>query len=84
MQQQTDSKFGKEYVKAVCQTCLFNLYSEYTMWNDGLDEAQAGIKITGKNINNLRYADETTHMAENEEKLKSLLIKVKEESEKLA
>ena len=52
------------------------------MWNDGLDEAQAGIKITGKNINNLRYADETTHMAENEEELKSLLMKVKE-SEKV-
>ena len=52
------------------------------MWNDGLDEAQAGIKITGRNINNLRYADETTHMAENEEELKSLLMKVKEESEK--
>ena len=52
------------------------------MWNDGLDEAQAGIKITGRNINNLRDADETTHMAENEEELKSLLMKVKEKSEK--
>ena len=54
------------------------------MWNDGLDEAQAGIKITGRNINNLRYIDETTLMAESEEELKSLLMKVKEESEKLA
>ena len=53
------------------------------MWNDGLDEAQAGIKIAGRNINNLRYADDTTLMAESEEELKSLLIKVKKESEKL-
>ena len=62
--------------------CLFNLYAEYTMRNAGLDETQAGIKIAGKNINNLRYADNTTCMAESEEELKSLLIKVKEESEK--
>ena len=62
-------------------TCLFNLYAEYIMRNAGLDEAQAGIKITGRNINNLRYADDTTLLAESEE-LKSLLIKVKEESEK--
>ena len=61
--------------------CLFNLYVEYIMWNVGLDEAQAGIKIAGRNINNLRYADDTTLMAESEE-LKSLLVKVKEESEK--
>ena len=60
--------------------CLFNLYAEYIMQNDGLDEAQAGIKIAGRNINNLRYADDTTLMAESEE-LKSLLMKVKEESE---
>ena len=62
---------------------LFNLYSEYIMQNVGLDEAQAGIKIAGRNINNLRYADDTILMAESEE-LKSLLMKVKEESEKLA
>ena len=75
--------------KGVCQDCilslcLFNLYSEYIMRNAGLDEAKAGIKIAGKNINNLRYADDTTLMAESEEELKSLLMKVKEESEKLA
>ena len=62
-------------------TCLFNLYTEYTMWNAGLDEAQAGIKIAGRNINNLRYADDTTLMAKNKEELKGLLMKVKEESE---
>ena len=61
---------------------LFNLYAEYIMRNTGLDEAQAGIKIAGRNINNLRYADATTLMAESEEKLKSLLMKVKEESGK--
>ena len=64
--------------------CLFNLYAEYIIKNPGLDEAQAGIKIAGRNINNLRYADDTTLMAESEEELKSLLTKVKEESEKLA
>ena len=74
--------------KGVCQSCilspcLFNLYAEYIMRNAGLDEAQAGIKIAGRNINNLRYADDTTHMAEREEELKSLLMKVKEESEKV-
>ena len=63
--------------------CLFNLYAEYTMRNAGLDEAQAGIKIAGRNINNLRYADDTTLMTENEEELKSLLMKVKEESKKV-
>ena len=73
--------------KGVCQgcilsPCLFNLYAESIMQNAGLDEAQAGIKTAGRNINKLRYADDTTFMAENEEKLKSLLIKVKEESEK--
>ena len=62
--------------------CLFNLHAEYTMRNAGLKEAQAGIKIAGRNINNLRYADSTTLMAESEE-LKSLLMKVKEESEKV-
>ena len=61
--------------------CLFNLYSENIMWNASLDEAQAGIKIAGKNINNLRYADDTIIMVESEEELKSLLMKVKEEAE---
>ena len=64
--------------------CLFNLYAEYIMKNAGLDESQAGIKIARRNINNLRYVDDTTLMAESKEKLKSLLRKVKEESEKLA
>ena len=63
--------------------CLFNLYAEYIMKNTGLEEAQAGIKITRRNINNLRYADDTTFMAENEEELESLLMKVKEGSEKV-
>ena len=63
--------------------CLFNFYAEYIMRNTGLDEAQAGIKIAGRNINNLKYADNTTLMAESEEELKSLLMKVKEESEKV-
>ena len=67
----------------ILSTCLFNLYSEYITWNARLDEAQAGIKIFGRNINNLRYGDDTTLMAESEE-LKSLLMKLKEESEKLA
>ena len=62
--------------------CLFNFYAEYIMRNAGLDEAQAGIKIARRNINNLRYADDTTLMAESQEKLKSLLMKVKEKSEK--
>ena len=74
--------------KGVCQGCilspwLFNLYTEYIMRNAGLEEAQAGIKIASRNINNLRYADDTTLMAENEEELESLLMKVKEESEKV-
>ena len=74
--------------KGVCQGCilspfLFNLNAEYIMRNAGLDEAQAGIKIAGRNINNLRYADDTTLMAESEEELKSLLMKVKEESDKV-
>ena len=64
--------------------CLFNFYAEYIIGNAGLEEAEAGIKIAGRNVNNLRYADETTLVAENEEELKSLLMKVKEESEKLA
>ena len=64
----------------ILSPCLFNLYAEYIMQNARLDEAQAEIKIAGRNINNLRYADNTTLMAESEEKLKSLLIKIKEES----
>ena len=67
----------------VLSPCLFNLYAEYIMRNAGLEEAQAGIKIAGRNINNLRYADDTTLMAVSEEELKSLLMKVKEESEKV-
>ena len=63
--------------------CLFNLYTEYVIRNAGLDEAKVGIKIAGRNINNLRYADDTTLMAESEEEVKSLLMKVKEESEKV-
>ena len=66
----------------ILSPCLFNLYTEYIMRNTGLDEAQAGIKIAGRNISHLRYADDTTFMAESEEELKSLLMKVKEESEK--
>ena len=74
--------------KGVCQgcilsPCLFNLYIEYIMRNAGLEEAQAGIKIVGRNISNLRYADDTTLVAESEEELKNLLMKVKEESEKV-
>ena len=63
--------------------CLFNLYAEYIIRNAGLDEAQTGIKIAGRNINNLRYADDTTLMAESKEELKIILMKVKEESEKV-
>ena len=75
--------------KGVCQgciltPCLFNLHAEYIMRNAGLEEAQAGIKIAGRNINNLRYADDTTLMAKSKEELKSLLMKVKEKSEKVA
>ena len=67
----------------ILSLCLFNLYAKYTMRNTGLEEAQAGIKIARRNINNLRYADDTTFMAESKEELKSLLMKVKEESEKV-
>ena len=66
----------------ILSPCLFNFYAEYIMRNAGLDEAQVGIKIAGRNINNLRYADDTTLMAESEKELNSLLMKVKEESEK--
>ena len=77
-------QIGKEICQGyILSPCLFNFYAEYIMRNAGLTEAQAGIKITRRNINNLRYADDTTLMAESEEELKSLLIKVKEESEKV-
>ena len=82
LQQWTGSKLGKEYIKAVyCHPAY--LYTEYIMRNAGLEEAQAGIKIAGRNIINLRYADDTTLMAESKQKLKNLLMKVKEESEKV-
>ena len=86
MEQQTGSKSGKEYIKTihiVTVYFLFNLYAEYIMWNTGLEAAQAGIKIAGRNINNLRYADDTTLMAESEEQLKRLLMNMKEDMKKL-
>ena len=77
-------QIGKGVCKGcILSPCLFNLYEEYIMRNAGLEEAQPGIKIAGRNINNLRYADDTTLMAECKEELKSLLMKVKEESEKV-
>ena len=89
MEQQIGSKLGKEYIKAVhwhsayfTYMTYFTYFEEYIMWNARLDESQAGIKIAGRNISNLRYADDTTLKAESEEELKSLL-KVKEESEKV-
>ena len=82
MEQQTGSKQEKEYIKAVyCHPAYLTYMQSISMRNAGLEEAQAGIKIAGRNINNLRYADDTTLMAESKEELKSLLIKVKEESE---
>ena len=84
MEQQTGSKLGKEYIKAVyCHPTFFNLYAEYIMRNAGLDEAQARIKIARRNINNLRYADDNTLMSESKEEVKSILMKVKEKSEKV-
>ena len=84
MGQLTGSKLGKGYSKAVyCHPVYLTYMQSNIMQNAGLDEAQAGIKITGRNINNLRYADDTTLMAESEEELKSLLMKVKQESEKV-
>ena len=70
--------------KGSLSPCLFNFHAEYIMWNARLDEAQTGIKIARRNINNLRYADDTTLMTESEEELKSLMMKVKEDSKKLA
>ena len=78
MEQQTGSKLGKE--GCILLACLFIKYAQYIMWNAELDEAQAGIKIGGRNISNLRYAYDTTLMVENKEELNSLLIKVKEEN----
>ena len=83
MEQQTGSKSGKKYIKTVYCHSLFNLYAEYIMWNVGLDETQAEIKIAGRNTSNVRYADDTTLTAESKEELISLLMKVKEESEKV-
>ena len=85
MEQQTGSIWGKGvHQGCILSPCLLNFYAEYIMRNTGLEEAQAGIKIAGRNSNNLRYADDTTLMSKSEEELKSLLRKVKEESEKLA
>ena len=83
VKQWTGSKSGKVGKGCIRSSNLFNLYAEYIMRNAKLDESQAGIKIDGRNINNLRYVDDTTLMAESEEELKSLLMKVKEESEKV-
>ena len=84
MEQQTVSQMGKGVRQGyILSPCLFNLYAEYIMRNGVLEEAQAEIKIAGRNINNLRYADDTTLNAESEEELKSLLMKVKEDSEKV-
>ena len=77
MEKWTGSKLGKEYIKAIYCHPAYLTYAEYIIWNAGLDEAQAGIKIAGSYINNLRYADDTTLMAVSEEELKSLLMKVK-------
>ena len=82
MEQQAGCKSTGVCQGCILSPCLFNLYAEYIMRNAGLDEAQAGIKIATRNIHNLRYADDTTLMAESEEELKSLLMKVKEESGK--
>ena len=82
MEQQIGSKWRKEYIRAAYCPCLFNLYTKYIIRNARLDETQGGIKIARRNINNLRYAEDTILMAESEEELKSLLMKVKEESEK--
>ena len=77
-------KIGKRVCQdSILSPCLFNIYTKYIIWNAELDDSQAGIKIAGRNINNLRYADDSTLMAENEEELKCLLMKVKEESEKV-
>ena len=85
MEQQTGFKIGKGVRQGcILSPCLFSLYAEYIMGNAGLDESQAGVKMAGGNINNLRYADDTTLMAESKEELKSLLMKVKRRVKKLA
>ena len=85
IEQQTGSKLGKEYIKgSVLSLSFFNSYAEHIMWNAWLDEAQAGIRIAGRNINNVRYADDTILMAESEEKPKSLLWRWKRREKKLA
>ena len=87
MEQWIGSKLRTEFgqgIGCISSPCLFNLYVEYIMRNARLEETQAGIKIAGRNINNLRYADDTTLIAESKEELKSLLMKMKEEMEKLA
>ena len=82
MEQLSGSNLKKEYDKAIIVTCLFNLRTEYTSCNAGLDELQAGVKTARRNVNNLRYTNDTTLMAESKEELKSLLTRVKEECEK--
>ena len=83
MEQWTGSNLERVLQGYILSPCLFNSHAESTMWNAGLDEAQAGLRIARRNINNFRYADDTTLMAESEEELKSLLMKVKEESDKV-
>ena len=83
IEQRTGSRVGKEKVKAYIVTCLFNVHADYIMQIAGLDETQVGIKIAGRNIKNCRHADYTTLMAESKEELKSLLMKVKEDSKKV-
>ena len=82
-QEYTEELYKKDLQDCILSPCLFNFYAEYIMRNAGLEDTQVGIKIAGENINNLRYADDTTLMAESEEELKSLLMKVQEESEKV-
>ena len=82
MEQGTDSEFGKEHLKVVyCHPAYLTYMQNTSCWNAGMDDSQAGIKIAGRNVNNLTHADDTTLMAESKEELKSLLIKVKEERE---
>ena len=83
MEQQSGSKLGKGYIKNVYCHSAYLIYIEYIMWNVRLDEAQAGIKSFRRNLNNLRYADDTTLMVESEEEIKGLLMKVKEETKKV-
>ena len=82
MEQWTGSILGKEYIKAVYCHLVYLTYMKYITWNAGMDESQVGIRVAGRNINNLRYADDTTLMAESEDELNRLLMKVKKESEK--